>query len=175
MEIATHYVQYFTATMHNWIHLLKEDEAKLIIIEALKFRIAKGQVKVGVYVIMPNHIHLIWRIQNAFELEDVQRDFLKFTAKEIIARIKKKDGQKKLEKLYVGLSDRQFQVWKRDSMSIDLFSEKFVNQKTDYIHNNPCQPHWNLASHPLEYRFSSAKFYGTGEDEFNFLTHLNDL
>jgi REP element-mobilizing transposase RayT len=37
---------------------------------------------------MPNHIHLIWRIQNGFELETVQRDFLKFTAKAIIEKIK---------------------------------------------------------------------------------------
>jgi len=37
---------------------------------------------------MPNHIHLIWRIQNGFKLETVQRDFLKFTAKAIIEKIK---------------------------------------------------------------------------------------
>lgn len=100
--------------------------------------LSQGQVKVGAYVVMPNHIHISWRIQNDFKLEDAQRDFLKFTAKKIIERIRQRDGQEKLEEIYVGSKDRTFQVWKRDSMSIDLFSEKFVQQKTDYIHNNPC-------------------------------------
>jgi putative transposase len=125
------HVQFFTAVCYDWLKLLDSDEAKLIVVEALKFRIAQGQVKVGVYVIMPNHIHIIWRIQNDFKLEDVQRDFLKFTAKKIIERIKQRDGQKKLEEIYVGAKDRAFQVWKRDSLSIDLFSDKFVRQKKD--------------------------------------------
>lgn len=93
----------------------------------------------------------------------------------IIELIRQSDGQKKLEEIYVRAKDRTFQVWKRDSMSIDLFSDKFVEQKMDYIHNNPCQPHWNLAAHPLDYRFSSAQYYETGIDEFGFLTHLGQL
>lgn len=148
MELQKNHVQFFTAVCYDWLKLLESDEAKLIVIEALKFRVAQKQVKVGVYVIMPNHMHIIWRIQNDFKLEDVQRDFLKYTAKKIIERIKQRDGQKKLEQIYVGAKDGAFQAWKRDSLSIDLFSAKFVQQKTDYFHNNPCQPHWNLAAHP---------------------------
>lgn len=175
MVLQKNHVQFFTAVCYDWLKLLDSDEAKLIVIESLKFRIAQGQAKVGAYVIMPNHIHIIWRIQNDFKLEDVQRDFLKFTAKKIIERIRQRDGQKKLEEIYVGAKDRTFQVWKRDSLSIDLFSEKFVQQKMDYIHNNPCQPHWNLAKHPIEYRFSSSNFYETGVDEFGIITHLDEL
>jgi len=175
MVLQKNHVQFFTAVCYDWLKLLDSDEAKLIVIESLKFRIAQGQVKVGAYVIMPNHIHIIWRIQNDFKLEDVQRDFLKFTSKKIIERIWQRDGQKKLEEIYVGAKDRTFQVWKRDSLSIDLFSEKFVQQKMDYIHNNPCQPHWNLATDITDYRFSSANFYETGMDEFGLITHLDEL
>jgi putative transposase len=175
MTIEKNHVQFFTAVCYDWLKLLESDEAKMILIEAMKFRVAQGQVKVGAYVIMPNHIHIIWRIQNDFKLEDVQRDFLKFTAKKIIERIRQLYGQKKLEEIYVGAKDRVFQVWKRDSLSIDLFSIKFVHQKTDYIHSNPCQPQWDLASYPTEYRFSSAKFYETGVDEFGLVTHLDEL
>lgn len=32
---------------------------------------------------MPNHIHLIWRILLPHKREDVQRDFLKYTAQKI--------------------------------------------------------------------------------------------
>ncbi len=175
MEFARHPVQFFTAVCNNWQKLLETDEYKQIIIDALKFRVMRGHIKVGAYVIMPNHIHLIWRLQNDYKLEDIQRDFLKFTSKTIIERIKADKGEGELENLFVGLKDRKFQVWKRNSMSIDLVSEKFFEQKLDYIHKNPCQSHWNLVSHPTEYRYSSSGYYEDGVDEFCFLTHLKDL
>ena len=77
MEYARDAVQFFTAVCNDWQKLLAEDDYKQLVIDALKFRVSRGEVKVGAFVIMPNHIHLIWRIQNGFELETVQRDFLK--------------------------------------------------------------------------------------------------
>jgi len=77
--------------------------------------------------------------------------------------------------LYVGLKDRKYQVWKRNSMSIDLITEKFFKQKFEYVHNNPCQPHWNLAQHPTEYRYSSARYYDGLGDEFGLVTHMEEL
>lgn len=148
MEYAKHPVQFFTAVCNDWMNLLTDDACKQIVLDSLKFRISRGEVKVGAFVIMPNHIHLIWRIQNDYLLENVQRDFLKFTAKSILERIKESKGEGELESLYVGLKDRKFQVWNRNSMSIDLISDRFFKQKIEYVHNNPCQPHWNLVNHP---------------------------
>ena len=51
---------------------------------------------------------------------------------------------------------------------------KYEGEKLDYMHCNPLQPRWQLCKEPAEYKFSSAKFYETGEDEFNILTHLMD-
>jgi putative transposase len=175
MIVEKTHLQFFTATCYEWLMLLETDEAKQIIIEALRYRISIGQVKVCAFVIMPNHIHLIWRVQNGHNLEDVQRDLLKYTAKELIALIKRNEGELGLEKLFVGLKDRKFQVWKRDSMSIDLVHEWFFKQKFDYLHNNPCQPHWKLAERPEDYRYSSARYYVDGVDEFGLLTHYSEI
>ncbi|MEJ7831115.1 MAG: transposase, partial [Segetibacter sp.] len=68
-------------------------------------------------------------------------------------------------------ADRSFQVWERNSLSIDLYNEAILVQKLNYLHNNPLQPHWNLAASAWEYKYSSAKFYETGIDEFDFLQH----
>ena len=51
---------------------------------------------------------------------------------------------------------------------------KYEGEKLDYMHHKPLQPQWQLCKEPAEYKFSSAKFYETGEDEFNILTHLMD-
>jgi putative transposase len=114
MKSERHHVQFFTAVCNDWLHLLESDEAKDIIIKALDYQVKAGHVKIAAFVIMPNHLHVIWRIQNEQKLEDVQRDFLKFTAKELLTLIKSKKGMQGLEELYVGLKDRTFQVWKRN-------------------------------------------------------------
>ena len=93
MILERNHVQFFTAVCHEWLRLLETDDAKQIILEALRYRIAVGQIKVCAFVIMPNHIHLIWRVQNGYNLEDVQRDFLKYTAKELKAMLKIKEGE----------------------------------------------------------------------------------
>lgn len=175
MKLDRHHVQFFTAVCNDWLHLLEWDEAKDIMIKAIHYQVKAGHVKVAAFVIMPNHIHLIWRIQNAYKLEKVQRDFLKFTAKELLHLIKSKKGSQGLEELFVGLKDRTYQVWKRNSMSIDLIHDWFFNQKFEYLHRNPCQPHWQLALLPEDYRYSSAHFYEFGNDEFGFLTHYSEI
>ena len=50
-----------------------------------------------------------------------------------------------------------------------------ANQRLDYIHYNPVQPHWNLSTVPEDYRFSSAAFYEAGVDEFGILSHYKDF
>lgn len=42
-------------------------------------------------------------------------------------------------------------------------------QKLEYIYGNPVKA--SLCKYPEEYYFSSAKFYETGIDDFNMLTH----
>ena len=116
MQIEKHPVQFFIAVCNDWQQLLLEDRYKDIIISALKHRITLKQIKVGAFVIIPNHFHLIWRIQSEFKLEDVQRDFLKFTAKEIMSVMKQEKGERAWDSLHVDLKDRKFQVWKRNSL-----------------------------------------------------------
>ncbi|WP_259066827.1 hypothetical protein HDF24_21195 [Mucilaginibacter sp. X4EP1] len=46
--------------------------------------------------------------------------------------------------------------------------------KLDYIHNNRVQYKWQLVRYPEDYKYSSARFYETGMDEFGLLTHYDD-
>ena len=39
-----------------------------------------------------------------------------------------------------------------------------LRQKLDYMHYNPLQPHWELASDAVSYPFSSCKYYEEGEE-----------
>ena len=46
--------------------------------------------------------------------------------------------------------------------------DKYREKKIDYIHYNPTAEHWKLCNEPVDYKYSSAKFYETGIDEFGF-------
>jgi|SRR5689334_11798155 len=172
--INENYMQFFTAVCTDWLPLLESTECKNVIIAALKHRVQTKQVGVAAFVIMPNHVHIIWRMAAEIKREDFQRDFLKITAKQIIDILKRKSPEI-IKEITVNLKDRKLQVWKRNSMSIDLFNEKFVLQKLSYVHKNPCHPRWDLAAHPLDYLFSSAKFYYNRENSFGILQHYADV
>ena len=73
-------VYFFTATNLNWVKLLEDDEHKKLVISSLKFLSDNKRVKVIAFVIMPNHIHIIWEILAPHKTENIQRDFLKYTA-----------------------------------------------------------------------------------------------
>src|SRR5688500_20273373 len=79
-EIITEYPQFFTATNLCWNKLLEPDKYKDIIIESLQFLVKGKRVIIYGFVIMPNHIHLIWQMQASRKRDNVQRDFLKHTA-----------------------------------------------------------------------------------------------
>jgi REP element-mobilizing transposase RayT len=145
----------------------------MIIINSLQFLVIDKRIILYGYVIMPNHIHLLWEIKEEHELKNVQRDFLKFTAQQI--KFKMQGEQNALmQKLLVNKQDRQFQFWKKKGLSVMLFKSETIYQKLNYIHTNPLQKKWQMCKRPGEYKFSSANFYDESFDEFNFLTHIKE-
>jgi len=130
--------------------------------------VKEKRIEVNAFSIMSNHIHLIWQILEGHERESVQRDFLKFISQTIIRDLKK-NHPSVLQKFYVGAKDRKYQIWERNPLSIDLWTKEVCMQKMEYIHYNPVAA--GLCVYPEEYKYSSAKFYETGKDEFCFLNH----
>src|SRR5476651_1564001 len=157
--------QFFTATILEWKHLLTPDSFKDIIVNSLLFLKNEKSIVIYGFVIMPNHIHLIWQIQDGFKRDKVQMRFLKYTAQQMKFKLLQTD-KFKLEQYRVNAKDREYQFWERNALSVDLWSQKVFEQKLNYIHDNPLQERWQLAEFPEDYKYSSARFYMTGVDEF---------
>ena len=169
-----HHVQFFTATIHKWIPLLRSDGHKQIITDSLSFLSVENRCRVYGFVIMPNHIHLIWKINDKHKREDVQRDFLKYTGQQLRFSLQD-DNHKSLAQFEVNLKDRKYQIWQRNALSVDLLSRKTVEQKLDYIHSNPVKGKWMLANDFVDYHYSSAAFYEEEKGSFSFLGHYMEL
>jgi len=162
-------IYFWTATIHNWYHLLQDDAEKKIITNSLKTLSDKGLITIFAFVIMPNHIHLIWQLNGANGKESTKSSLLKFTAHEFKKKLK---STKELEDYKVQAANKAYEFWQRDSLGIEIWSRKVAMQKLDYIHGNPVVGKWQLAKDDISYNYSSAKFYEYGIDEFGFLNNL---
>lgn len=136
MILFDHHTQFITVTNLNWLPVLHNDIHKDILIEAFKTRVDKEQLSIYAFVIMPNHFHAIWQLHDGIKKDEFQRDLLKFTARSILKFMKMHEDPL-LTHLKVDDADRIYQVWERNSLSIDMYSQSFFEQKLNYLHNNP--------------------------------------
>lgn len=160
---------FLTATILEWKHLLLNVNYKKEILNTLEFLVKEKRVVIFGFVIMPNHIHLIWHINEGFNKNQTQGSLLRFTSQKIKYDLIESNPEY-LEKFKVGAKDREYQIWERNPLAIEIYYDNVMEQKLNYIHNNPLQPKWKLAPNAEDYYFSSAKFYKTGIDDFGFLT-----
>jgi len=163
-------MQFFTATIVNWKPLLEPDVFKQIIIDSLKYLTTEKRCYVYGFVIMPNHIHLLWNAQGNCDNQKNKESLLRFTAHEFRKKLKA-DAPDVLELYCSTQHDRQYHFWERRAYAADMYNRQVAEQKLEYMHNNPLQEKWKLAALPEDYRYSSAQYYLKQHDEFELLTH----
>lgn len=170
--ITTYHPEFLTATILDWKHLL-DDEFKQTIVDAMEWLVKEKRCMIYGFFIMPNHIHLLWKIEDGFDRGNVQGALLSYTA-HIFKKKLSVHNPNMLASHRVNLSDRSFQFWQRDCMVKECWSEWFLEEKLNYIHQNPLQEHWQLSNFSENYYWSSASFYIIGTSPFSFLAHYKD-
>ena len=132
-QFATHFI---TATIVDWIDLFSRKVYRDIIIDSLNYCAREKQLVIYGYVIMTNHIHIIVRSNNG-KLSDTLRDMKKFTAKQILATIKREPESRRewlLDKFAhnAQIRDRnaEYQVWLHNNHAEWIMSQKVLLTKT---------------------------------------------
>jgi len=164
-------IYFWTATINKWQHLLEKEAYKELVIGSLAYLSKQGKIEVFAFVIMPNHIHLIWRVLESNGKESSQGSFLKYTAHEF-KKLLTAESPHALEDFRVVASNKNYEFWQRDSLAVPLFTKSVAYQKLDYIHANPLAGHWQLAEDMCEYKYSTARFYELGIKDFDFIKDL---
>ena len=165
-------VYFWTDTIHNWNHLLN-DCHKEIIINQLQWLVKKNLIQVYSFVIMPNHIHIIWKLLSKNGKEMPHASFNKWTSNNFLKSLREKNPSS-LKDYTEETPERNHRFWQRDPLAVLMDSREKMEQKLNYIHLNPLAKNWKLVKTPEEYKWSSANFYLTGHDEFEILTHYMD-
>jgi REP element-mobilizing transposase RayT len=162
-------IYFITFTCYQWLSLIGLTNSYDKVYKWFDVLTTKGHAING-YVIMPNHLHLLLYYAGlGSSLNKVVGNGKRFLGYDIINRLTDQDEEKILSRLSMAVTPAKkkkgykHEVWE-DSFDVKLcWTEKFIMQKLNYIHNNPCAGKWNLADSPIHYVHSSASFYISGK------------
>ncbi len=149
-----------TAVQHALI--FQRDVIKRLLLDGLYFASVVEHLKLYAFVIMSNHLHFIGQCQPDKPLADTMRDYKANMTRLILRQYQAEQNHEVLDFLSRAVTrpeKQQFKVWEDGYNAKEVFSPEILRQKIEYIHNNPLQPHWQLATHPEDYIWSSARFY----------------
>jgi len=115
-------------------------------------------VTVYAYVILENHLHLVVQSE---QLDVDMARFKSFTAKQLICYLVENNVTQILQQLAfykkAHKDDRAYQFWQEGIHPEWIQNDEMMNQKVDYIHQNPVKRGYvDLAEH---WRYSSARDY----------------
>ena len=161
---ALHYV---TFQIVNWVDLFTRKLYRDIVIDSLKFCQANKGLEIYAFVIMSNHIHILLRSSTG-KLSDTIREFKSFTAKQILLAIEmeqesRRDWMLNLFEFAAKQHKRneKYQVWTHENHAELIYSDNFIFQKLNYIHENPVRS--GIVEKAEDYLYSSARdFAGKG-------------
>lgn len=149
----------------GWLDVFTRNEYKNILVDSLEFCQKSKGMEIHAWCIMTNHVHLIFRSTEGREPELLLGDFKRFTSRNIIKAIQDNPTESRKEFLldYFRKAGQQtsnttnYQFWRHDNKPIELWSNEVIQQKIDYIHNNPVEE--GIVFRPEDYKYSSAPDY----------------
>jgi hypothetical protein len=176
---------FITFTNARWIHLFERAQAYDSVYKWFDYLKSHGHFIIG-YVIMPNHLHVIIAFRNTKgkSINNIIGTGKRFMAYEIVKGLKKTKQSNLLALLQTFVNNRDKYAGKLHEVFEPSFdwkecnNNRLIEQKLDYIHNNPCQGNWLLAEAPSNYKHSSAFFYSTGQQgcyEVLSYSYLDDV
>ncbi len=154
-----HHLYFITASICGWRPLFSQSLYATIVLDSLQWLRIQNRMKLFAFVLMPTHLHAIIKPEN-FTIGEVLQQFGSFTSHAIIKRLSMDNCHELLQIFSDHARDKRHKhsVW-QDIQAENIFSEHFLIQKLEYIHQNPINKNWKLVQCRSDYRYSSARFY----------------
>jgi len=158
---STDELYFVTLTVVDWIDVFTRRLYNDFLVENLTWNQQHKKLNIYAYVIMTNHIHMVASVTDG-SLGDVLRDFKTYTSKELF-RLIKENGQESRRDWMLRTFERagkynplnkNHQFWQNGNYPVVLYSPAVIDQKIDYIHDNPVRA--GFVGSPHEFWYSSA-------------------
>jgi REP element-mobilizing transposase RayT len=150
----------------QWLPVFVSEAACKIVTDGLAFSHANKGLRINAYVIMPTHMHAIVFEENydSKRLASILDEFRRYTGHALSDHCAAHAPAVFTDALRNEAgADRARRFWQPSRHAEALISERFWQQKFDYLHANPCRK--GLVLYPDDWRFSSARYYVSGKDE----------
>ncbi|WP_163401246.1 REP-associated tyrosine transposase [Flavobacterium fluviatile] len=149
----------------GWLDVFTRNEYKDLFIESILYCQKNKGLEIHAWCIMSNHVHLVFRSINGQKPELLVGDLKRFTSNSIVKSIQENPKESRKEFLLdffrkeaeKSSNVKHYQFWRHDNNPIELWSNKVIQQKIDYVHNNPVEA--GLVYKPEDYVYSSAIDY----------------
>ncbi|WP_299465157.1 transposase [uncultured Microscilla sp.] len=157
-------IYFITFAVVQWVDAFTRKELTDIVIDSLGFCQKKKGLVIHGWCLMSNHLHLIISRNGTPSFSDIMRDFKKFTSGQIIQAVQNIPESRKNWMMWLfqsagqkNANNKHYQFWQQDNHPIELVTNQFMEQKLDYIHQNPVKA--MLVDTPEHYLLSSARDY----------------
>ena len=160
---------FITITVVDWVDVFIRQQYTKILDASLNYCIENKGLRVHAYVYMTSHIHLILSSEGEV-LQDIIRDFKKFTSKRMIEVIKEYPESRRewLLMKFSYAANRikrgvNYKFWKDGFHPVLLDTFRKIEQRVNYIHYNPVAA--RFVYHERDWINSSYSFYEEGNCE----------
>src|ERR1700730_12316011 len=174
-------VFFITFTCYDWIALFEITNGYDLVYKWFDHLKSNGHYIIG-YQTMPNHLHAVIAFCNSGKsINRIIDNGKRFLAYEIVQRLEQQQEHEILERLREGvnISDKKrgkrHEIWERSFDWKECYSNEIIEQKLEYMHDNPCSGKWNLVDDPADYVHSSAKYYLRDEQGIYPVTNYMEL
>ncbi|QQL51000.1 REP-associated tyrosine transposase [Mucilaginibacter ginkgonis] len=134
------------------------------LVDDLNYCVKEKGMEIYAWCIMPSHVHLVFRSVKV-KPDEMIGGFKSVTARKLIALIAGNIQESRREWLLKSFAkagaanpnNSKNQFWQQHNKPIELWSAAVIEQKIDYIHNNPVEA--GFVDNANEYLYSSARDY----------------
>ena len=158
-------LHFITFSVVQWVDALSRPYYKDIVIDSIQYCQQHKGLILYAYVLMNNHVHLIASAAAEHNLSDILRDLKTYTSKTLLKEISENPRESRKNWMLwlfksAGIrnpNNKDFQFWQQDNRPIELSSNEMMDQRLDYIHQNPVKA--GFVYEPEHYVYSSAADY----------------
>jgi putative transposase len=168
----TDHLYFITASIFGWKQLFTGAIYAEIVLNSLSWLRKEQRMFLFAFVLMPSHLHAIVQPVGR-PIGELLQNFASFTAHAILQQLRRDDRQELLAFFHEKRRDKRAEhsIW-QDVQAKNIFTERFLVQKMEYIHQNPVAKEWKLVKDRAEYKYSSASFY---DEERQPIIEIDDI
>jgi putative transposase len=147
-----------------WLDIFIREQYFVAFVESLEYCLTNKGMELFAYYILPSHVHLIFRDKNN-NPGRLLKELKTYTSKKLQELIIENPQESRKEWLLwmmerAGKQNsnvKNSQFWQQHNKPIELWSNEVIDQKLDYIHNNPVEA--GFVIEPQSWKYSSAANY----------------